>query len=60
VTLAIYDLQGRRVETLLKAEPTPAGVHVVRIPSTSRPNGCYFLRLQAAGKTATRKFISLR
>ncbi len=60
VTLAIFDLQGRRVETLLKDEPLLAGVHVVRLPATDRPIGCYFCRLQSGGKIATRKFIALR
>jgi len=63
-SLAIYDLAGRHVRTLVDA-PCPAGTHAVvwdgrdegGRPATS---GVYFVRLVAAGEVAVRKVTMVK
>ncbi|MEO6026722.1 MAG: T9SS type A sorting domain-containing protein [Candidatus Binatia bacterium] len=57
VTLSIYDLQGRRVATLLNGEPRAPGFHEARLTTARWRPGVYFCRIEAAGDVATRKFI---
>lgn len=62
VTLEIYDIMGRRVQTLVR-EDQPAGVHRVQWPSArSRPlpAGTYFYRLQMGTQSTLRKITLLR
>jgi hypothetical protein len=60
VSLAVYDLQGRRVQALVERELQPAGDHEVRLAAARWPAGCYLYRLDAAGVTLTRKFVVIR
>jgi len=60
VTLTVYDLQGRCIASLLDREPQSAGVHDVRLSTSSWPAGCYLYRLQAGGEVVTRKMVVLR
>ena len=60
-TLAVYDVSGRRVTTLLSGL-TPAGPHRVLWDASDErggrvPAGVYFLRLAAAGKTLVRNVV---
>ncbi len=59
VTLAIYDLQGRRVASLLDREPRSAGTHTVQVRTEGWPAGCYFCRLETGGARLTRKLVVL-
>jgi hypothetical protein len=59
VKLAIFNVQGQRVRTLVDAMQT-AGPQSVRWDAGLLPNGVYFVRLQAGGKTETRRMILLR
>jgi hypothetical protein len=59
VTLAVYDVAGRRVDTLLDGEYQAAGLHTVRYQSR-RASGVYFVRLTADGRSETRKIILLK
>lgn len=64
VTIAIYDLLGRRVETLVDGTQK-AGVHEVEWrpgPERDRTlaSGVYFCRMTAGAYTATRKLILVR
>ncbi len=64
VTISIYDVLGRRVETLVDATQR-AGVHQVRwIPresgARSLASGIYFCRMEAGSYTATRKLVLVR
>ncbi len=63
VTLAIYDLMGRRVQTLVDG-PRPQGFHeVVWEPRTQEAplaSGIYFCRMQTDAYSATRKLVLLR
>jgi hypothetical protein len=57
VTLAAYDVQGRRVASPMNEEPKGPGVHQVAIETTGWREGFYFLRLEAAGAVATGKLV---
>lgn len=60
VSLAVFDLQGRRVATLLDRALQPAGEHEVRVGSVGWPAGCYLYRLEAGGATLTRKMLVVK
>jgi len=53
VTMRLYDVLGRQVQTVVDAERT--GRHEHRIDVSRLPSGVYFLRLTADGKTRTQK-----
>ena len=60
-SLAVYDLSGRRVNTLLTGL-TPAGPYRLRWYATDErgsrvPAGMYYFRLVAAGKTLVRNVV---
>jgi hypothetical protein len=57
VSLTVYDLQGRRVATLLDRVPQPVGTHEVPVHTDGWRTGCYLYRLEAGGMTATRKMM---
>lgn len=59
VDLAVFDVQGRRVTSLLRQSVHSAGVHDVPMETTGWAEGFYFLRLESGGRTATRKFVVL-
>jgi hypothetical protein len=60
VTLTVYDLQGRRVASLLSRAPLAAGPHSISLQPAGWPGGVYFCRLDGSGATATRKFVVIR
>jgi len=57
VTLGVYDLQGRRVATLLDHELQSPGTHEVPLRTEGWRAGMYLYRLEAGGTTATRKSL---
>ena len=59
VDLAVYDVTGRRLESLVRSRQ-PGGEHVVGWQSASLPQGVYFFRLAAAGQVQMRRFVLLR
>ncbi len=59
VSLKIYDLLGREVETLVDGEIS-AGVHRVTFDASRFASGIYFYRLQAGNFTATKKLLLLK
>jgi len=59
VHLAIYDLLGREVQTLIENE-IEAGVHEVGFDAASLPSGVYFYRLQAGELQAVKKCLLVR
>ena len=59
VTLEIYDITGRLVETLVNEKQHP-GIHQVRWDRKANPSGVYFCRLRAGDFTDTKKMILLR
>jgi len=60
VTLAVYDLLGQRVSTLVDGEPRHAGTHTVTFHAGALPSGVYLVRLQANGQTAVRKITLIK
>src|SRR5204863_5477528 len=64
VRLTVYDLRGRLVRELVN-EVQSAGSHratwlLTAAEKERTPTGIYFFRLEAGGKTLTRKIILLR
>jgi trimeric autotransporter adhesin len=57
VTLCVYDVQGRKVATLLDHEVQPAGEHEAELRTGGWSAGCYFYRLDAGSFSATRKML---
>ena len=60
VTLEVFDMQGRRVATLLSHQQEAAGWHEQPLPVAGWPKGVYFCRLEVADRCATRRFVVLR
>ena len=60
VTLEVYDILGRRVETLLANEWRSAGEHTVNFNATTLAAGGYFYRLRAGKQAITRQMVVLR
>ncbi len=56
VNLAIYDLTGRLVETLVNETQQP-GMHQVQWSRKRNPSGVYFYRINAGSFTETRKMV---
>jgi hypothetical protein len=63
VTIAIYDLLGRRVTTLVDG-PRPSGVHQIEwqagTGSTSLSSGVYICRMQAGSYSGSQKLVLVR
>jgi hypothetical protein len=57
VTLGVFDLQGRRVATLLEGETRPAGANRVSFRPDGLASGLYLYRLEALGRSVSRKLI---
>jgi hypothetical protein len=60
VSLAVFDVQGRRVCQLIANEVRQAGDQAVSLDVEQWRSGCYFCRLDAGGSAFTRKLIVLR
>ena len=60
VALAVYDVTGRRVETLLSANWRAGGDHTVDFDARDIASGVYFYRLDPGGQTATRQMVVTR
>jgi len=59
VKIEIYDLLGRKVETLVDGDQE-AGVHEVIWDANNAASGIYFYRMEADGFTSTNKMLLLR
>ncbi len=59
VIINIYDILGRRVETIVQGEQ-PAGYHQVVWDASDRSSGMYFYRIQAGEYTETRMMVLLK
>jgi hypothetical protein len=60
VSLAIYDLQGRRVAAPLDRVALAAGGHETRVRTGAWQPGVYLCRLEACGRVLTRKLLVVR
>ena len=59
VTLSIYDIQGRLVESLVN-EPQDAGYYSVNWDASGLASGVYFYQLNAGAFSETKKMVLLR
>ena len=59
VTLEVYDITGRLVETLVSKRQN-SGIHQVRWNRKTNPSGVYFYRLKANNFTDVKKMILVR
>ncbi|MBN2202441.1 T9SS type A sorting domain-containing protein [bacterium] len=59
VSLAVYDLRGRKVEVLIDGQ-RPAGRNTAAWNAGDRPSGMYFIRLLTAESIDTRKILLLK
>jgi hypothetical protein len=59
VNLAVYDMMGRRVATLVNENVT-AGTHQVQFDASSLSSGTYMYRLQAGGSIQTKKLTLIK
>jgi hypothetical protein len=59
VNLAVYDMMGRRVATLVN-ENVAAGTHQVQFDASSLSSGTYMYRLQAGGNIQTKKLTLIK
>lgn len=59
VTLNIYDILGRKIETLFKEEQKP-GFYQFIWNADGKPSGMYFYRIKANDKTETKKMLLLK
>jgi hypothetical protein len=60
VTLSVYDVQGRRIATLLDHALQEAGRHDVPVETGQWKPGVYIYRLEAGDLSATRKMAIIR
>ena len=59
VTLAVYDLLGREVVTLVDKRQVP-GEYTVSFDAGELASGVYFIRLQASSEVLLRKMLLVR
>lgn len=59
VTMTIYDVLGREVETILN-EYRNTGYHNLRWNATNISSGIYFVRMQSGGFSQVRKLMVVR
>lgn len=59
VTLKVYDLLGREIETLLKGV-ADGGAHTIEWNTAGRASGVYFYRLETERVTITKKMLLIR
>jgi hypothetical protein len=60
VTLAVFDLTGRLVSTLLDQQRVGAGLHTVEFDARNLASGVYLYRLVAGNEVDVRKMVLLR
>ncbi|MEK6558250.1 MAG: T9SS type A sorting domain-containing protein [Candidatus Margulisiibacteriota bacterium] len=60
VTLKVYDVLGREVQTLLYNERIEAGRHEIQFDGSRLSSGVYYYRLQAGTFTETKKMVLMK
>jgi uncharacterized repeat protein (TIGR01451 family) len=60
VTLAVTDIRGTKVATLINGTAMETGIHEVTFNPGTLPNGVYYFTLSTGSTTQTRKIIVLR
>ncbi|REL38237.1 T9SS C-terminal target domain-containing protein [Rhodohalobacter sp. SW132] len=60
VTIAVYDMLGREVATLVQDQQHPAGTFTVSFDASGLSSGIYFTRLEAGSTSVTRKMSLIK
>ncbi len=60
VTLTVWDITGRKVQSLVSNEQMSAGNHTVTFDGTNLPNGVYLYQLESNGLVDIRKMVLLK
>lgn len=60
VSIHVYDVAGHRVATLLDRSARPAGAGTVTFNTSGLASGVYFVRLESAAQTTTRKLTIVK
>ena len=60
VSVAIYDVAGRKVADVMRAKSLPAGAGQLNIDSGKLASGVYFVKLSTPSKSVTRKITIVR
>jgi hypothetical protein len=60
VSIAVYNVAGRRVATLLSDATQPKGLSVVELDATRLSVGVYFVRLSTQTRSVSRKITVVR
>jgi hypothetical protein len=55
--LELFDIAGRRIRELVAANALAAGPHEVRLEGRGLRAGVYMLRLEAAGRSLSRRLV---
>ena len=59
-SVAVYDMLGRKVQTLFDGRPTPGESTRLRLDASGLPSGPYIIRLRADGQTRTQRMMVVR
>lgn len=60
VTIAVYDMLGRKVSTLVQNEQHPAGTFTVTFDASGLSSGIYFTRLESGSTSVIRKMSLIK
>ncbi len=60
VSLVIYDILGRQVETLIQEKTIPAGSHRISWTAPSQASGVFFAHLKADGRRAVQRLVLVK
>ena len=60
VTVALYDVAGRLVTVLLENEFRPAGPGTINFDTRGIASGVYFVRMELAAKSVSRRITIVR
>jgi len=60
VSLVIYDILGRQVETLIQDKTIPAGSHRISWTAPSQASGVFFAHLKADGRRAVQRLVLVK
>jgi len=60
VSLRVYDVRGRLVQTLLQNSVRPAGRGSIVLDARALPSGVYFVKMESSARSVTRKITILK
>jgi hypothetical protein len=60
VTVAVYDVAGRKVADVMNARSLPVGAGQLSLSSADLPSGVYFVKMSTPARSVTRKITIVR